>query len=164
MVFEYINKRQRIVLTTLVYVFSTLLILLPISLILLKQNFFPVLLASFSAMVGIGTIIKNITQKPYSSKIKIDKAGLEYISKKKNVQMPWQDICMVGMAKTPPKIKSRVIIISTDYNKEKLSITVNYDNISEDYIFCVYSRELLAEIKKYWHEEIIDEEKIMDSV
>lgn len=164
MVFEYASKGLRIILTIVVYFFSILLILLPISLILLKQNVFSIIFGSFGAIVGIGSIIKNITQKNFSSKIRIDETGIKFISKKKNVEMLWQDVSIVGMAKTPPKIKSRVVIISSNSDLSNLSRALDIDNISEDYIFCMYSRELLAEIKKYWHDEIIDEEKIMDNL
>ncbi|MEX1377202.1 MAG: hypothetical protein AB1Z23_06975 [Eubacteriales bacterium] len=162
MEFEYSNKKARIIQNIIQYFLVSILILLNILTIVFRLHLVYILISLICTLFNVISVIKTSVNKILLSKIKIDDTGIEYISKMKRVAMQWEDISLIGMAKTPEKIRSRIIIFSTSSDQKVLCERINFDNISEDYIFCFYSKELFTEIKRYWQDVIIDERKIMD--
>jgi len=160
MEYNFFSKSYKIISYIVLFILTAFLVSIPILALTYKLHLIYLIIASVPGAVGIGSVVSEIYQQRFSTKVRIDSRGIDYVAKNKTISILWSRIQLIGMAKTPAKFKARVIIFSTRNDIEELSKMCDLKNISENFMFCFYNKELFAQIKKYWKEEIIDEDRI----
>lgn len=90
----------------------------------------------------------------YGAYVNINEEQVEFVSKIKKVVLKWEDISEVGLT-TVTGIKG--VGISSKYNENLITTSVAIEYISETYIFVEFRKEVFKEIRKYWSEEIENE-------
>ncbi|MBN2878400.1 MAG: hypothetical protein JXN65_02110 [Clostridia bacterium] len=162
----YTKKRRCIYAIALVLLSIFLSTIGAIAIVFQPEPLVFILLIPFFSIIII--IIRGIIKRgDFDGIVIIDEHGINFKTQRKNVIMPWNKVRYITVHDRPSinfvgffaeGFEKRPIMQNKEYSTFWL---IDLNLIDETFIFVEYRENLLEQIKKYWTNEIINEQKLL---